>query len=131
MAGRPPCRGRAIFNPVEAKLSAAGDVVDEPGQAGIGGDRNVGDEGDRRDGEHRHLAAKPCRIKDAVGAAKRGAGNRFCRGSIMTGARKRALYARKNGGTAASLAGPIGTVEEREFFERANVPPGGIWAGTL
>jgi hypothetical protein len=72
--------GRAIFNPVEAKLSAAGGVVDEPGQAGIGGDRNGGDEGDRHDGEHRHLAAKPCRIKDAAGAAKRGAGADFAEG---------------------------------------------------
>jgi hypothetical protein len=57
----------AIFDPVEAKLSAAGGVVDEPRQVGVGGNRKRGDEGDRHDGEHRHLATKPCRITDIGG----------------------------------------------------------------
>jgi hypothetical protein len=37
----------AIFDRVEAKLSAAGGVVDAPRQVGVGGDSTGGDEGDR------------------------------------------------------------------------------------
>jgi hypothetical protein len=40
MAGRPPCGGgtECDFRLVEAKLRAAGGVVDEPRQVGVGGD---------------------------------------------------------------------------------------------
>jgi len=57
MAGRPPyCDGTECdFRPVKGKLSAAGGVVDEPRQVGVGGDRTGGDEGDRDD-------CKPCNL---------------------------------------------------------------------
>src|SRR5260370_41311911 len=45
-------------------------------------------------------------MKDAAGAARRGAGSRFCRASAMTGARKRALHARQNWGNRASFSRP-------------------------
>ena len=50
-------RGRsAIFDRVDAKLSAAGGVADEPRQVGVGGDRKGGDEGDRDDCQPCNLA---------------------------------------------------------------------------
>jgi hypothetical protein len=51
---------RAIFDPVEAKRSAAGGIVDEPRQWALVGTAMVATRAINT--MHRHLAAKPCRI---------------------------------------------------------------------